>query len=117
MRKNFMSISIYFRTLWQGRLVGKDSEGNRYYEDKTTTRYGKPRRWVIYKGRAEASKIPALWHGWLHYTAAEPDMPDQRYPWQKEHLPNLTGTSRAYQPKGLRGNPPFKDYEAWKPPS
>lgn len=112
-----MSISIYFRTLWQGRLVGEDSNGNRYYEDKKETRYGKPRRWVIYKGRAEASKIPAEWHGWLHYTLAEPEKPGRRYGWQKDHLPNPTGTPDAHQPKGLRGVSPPKDYDAWKPSS
>jgi len=108
------SISIFFRTWWQGRLVGTDAQGNRYYEDRKATRYGKPRRWVMYKGGAEASKIPPGWHGWLHYTASGP--PEDRSPcvWEKAHLPNVTGTSRAHQPKGAQKTA-SGDYEPWTP--
>ena len=43
-----------------------------------------------------------------------------RYPWQKEHLPNLTGTPAAYRPAGhtLEGGqrqPATGDYEPWTP--
>lgn len=110
-----MNIAIFFRTWLRGRLVGKDDQGNTYYEDKKALRYGKPRRWVIYKGRAEASKVPAPWHGWLHFTTPEPPEPYTPYPWQKEHIPNLTGTPYAHKPKSLKGITPQKDYEAWKP--
>lgn len=110
-----MNIAILLRTWWRGRLVGEDSQGNKYYEDKKKMRYGKLRRWVLYKGRAEASKIPAEWHGWLHFTTSEPPLLQQRYAWEKEHLPNLTGTLYAHQPKGLKGLISLKDYEAWTP--
>jgi NADH:ubiquinone oxidoreductase subunit len=41
-------------------------------------------------------------------------------PWEKEHLPNLTGTAAAYRPPGslLGGGqraPATGDYEAWQP--
>ena len=111
-----MSISIFFRTFWRGRLVGKDTQGNKYYEDKSKMRYGKPRRWVIYKGFAEASKIPPQWHGWLHSTTSEPPQTGLHYPWEKAHVPNLTGTPYAHKPKGLRGLIVRKVYEAWVPP-
>ena len=110
-----MSIAIYFRTLWRGRLVGEDPQGNKYYEDKKKKRYGSPRRWVIYDGFPEPSRIPALWHSWLHYTTPEPPLLKQSYSWEKEHLPNLTGTTHAHKPKGLRGDPIEKDYVAWNP--
>ncbi len=29
---------------------------------------GFQRRWVIYSGDAEASKVPPGWNGWLHHT-------------------------------------------------
>ncbi len=111
-----MNIAIFCRTWWRGRLVGKDTLGNKYYEDKKRMRYGKPRRWVIYKGRAEASKIPPEWHGWLHFITS--GTPGFRCPylWEKGHLPNLTGTPDAPQPKGLQGIAPHKDYEPWAPP-
>jgi hypothetical protein len=53
-------------------LVGEDDFGNRYYEakDARDSYDGRLRRWVIYKGYAEASTVPAEWHGWLHLRRA-----------------------------------------------
>lgn len=110
-----MSIALFFRTWWRGRLVGEDAQGNKYFEGKKIARYGKPRRWVVYKGRTEASKVPADWHGWLHYSSNEPPATRHPYAWEKPHLPNLTGTPYAHQPKGLRGVALEKDYVAWEP--
>ena len=110
-----MSISIYFRTWLYGRKVGEDAQGNRYYEDKRKMRYEKPRRWVMYKGTVEATKIPSQWHGWLHFTSEIPCQSYTPYPWQKEHLPNLTGTAQAHKPKGLKGLEVRKIYEPWIP--
>ncbi|MFM9864552.1 MAG: NADH-ubiquinone oxidoreductase subunit NDUFA12 family protein, partial [Micropepsaceae bacterium] len=80
------------------------------------------RRWVIYKNLAEASLVPAEWHGWLHHTVDDPPTiaPPNVKPWEKEHLPNLTGTAAAYRPPGsLLGDgkraPATGDYEAWQP--
>src|SRR4029079_17405969 len=50
-------------TWWHGHFVGHDLFGNRYYSSEA----GK-RRWVIYSRTVEASRVPAEWHGWLHYT-------------------------------------------------
>jgi NADH:ubiquinone oxidoreductase subunit len=77
---------------------------------------------VIYKGSVEASKVPADWHGWLHYTEASPP-PEEGFAkqsWQKPHLPNLTGTVHAYRPQGhaLKGGKRAAatgDYEPWTP--
>ena len=88
-----------------GELVGEDEQGNRYYRTKggkidPTLHF--QRRWVIYNGYAEASKVPPEWHGWLHYTFDEPPTvePLERRGWEKDHLPNLTGTVEAWRPKG-----------------
>ena len=110
-----MSISIYFRTWLYGCKVGEDAQGNRYYEDKRKMRYGRPRRWVMYKGKAEATKIPSQWHGWLHLTTEPPSQSCAPYPWEKDHLPNLTGTPRAHKPIGLKGLKVRKIYEPWIP--
>lgn len=109
-----MNLSILLRTFWCGRLVGEDDQGNKYYEDKKVSLDGKRRRWVIYKGNAEASKVPASWHGWLHFTTSSPNL-KQAYSWEKPHTPNLTGTDRAHKPKSQRDIPPQKDYQAWRP--
>lgn len=103
-------------------LVGEDEYGNRYYEDRKASVDGRHRRYVIYKGLAEPSKVPADWHGWLHYTFAEPPTrsPLKRQAWEAPHRPNLTGTPLAYHPKGSleAGGERQKssgDYEAWTP--
>ena len=124
-----MSLGTRLYTWWKGELVGTDQFGNRYFREKG----GKPlvkgggmpsreRRWVIYNGMAEASRVPPQWHGWLHHTADAPPRPGEgsHYPWQKEHLPNLSGTPLAYRPPGsvLRGGHRAKttgDYEPWRP--
>ena len=88
-----MKTQIFFFTLFRGEKVGKDSYGNVYY--KTRSFWKKERRWVIYKGLIEASKVPAEWFGWLHFTNNAPLNP-KTYPWIKEHIPNLSGTKSAY---------------------
>ena len=104
------------------RQVGTDRFGNRYYEERRARRGKPPRRYVRYNGLVEASKVPADWHGWLHYTEQSPP-PETGYvshDWQQDHLPNLTGTKYAYRPAGhmLKGGKRKKatgDYEAWTP--
>ena len=80
-------------------LVGEDALGNRYFEAKTNrdSYDGRLRRWVTYRGYADASKVPAEWHGWLHHTFAEPptEAPFKIKAWEKDHLPNMTGTPFA----------------------
>src|SRR3990170_2829841 len=64
---NTWSNRIY--TAMRGKLVGTDAEGNRYYvQNSGIGPLGVPRRWVIFKNEAEASKIPPEWHGWMHFT-------------------------------------------------
>ena len=102
--------------------VGRDEFGNQYFETRKARRGQRKRRYVLYKGHVEASKVPPDWHGWLHYTEQQPP-PETGYAahdWQQEHLPNLTGTKYAYRPAGhvLEGGRRKKatgDYEAWTP--
>ena len=112
---------IKLLTRFKGELVGEDSFGNRYYREKGPESLHE-RRWVIYKGLVEASKVPAAWHGWLHHMLKTPApiSTKERWPWEKKHLPNLSGTPYAYRPKGhffSRGkrNPATGDYQAWHP--
>jgi len=95
----------------KGVKVGTDDQGNIYYKEKKGHR-----RWVIYKnGIMDASRVPAEWHGWLHYTVDE--LPSEQdvtvKPWEKEHQANLTGSEEAYNPASPRGSEPA--YEAWRP--
>ncbi|WP_084863077.1 NADH:ubiquinone oxidoreductase subunit NDUFA12 [Salibaculum halophilum] len=99
----------------RGERVGEDEQGNVYYRNADDTR-----RWVIYNGEVEGSRVAPDWHGWLHRTWDETpaDRPLAHKDWEKPHMPNLTGTPQAYAPKGSirRAEPmPRADYEAWTP--
>ena len=56
------TIGTKLQTIFLGKLVGSDSFGNKYYESK------KGKRWVIYNGEIDASKIPNEWYSWIHFT-------------------------------------------------
>lgn len=118
------TIGTIIHSWLHGKKIGQDDFGNTYYEARSLTdSAGRKRRWVLYKGMAEPSKVPAEWHGWLHYTLAVPPTESKhlQYDWQKPHLPNLTGTPYRHLPSGhiLRGGQRAEsksgDYEAWKP--
>jgi NADH:ubiquinone oxidoreductase subunit len=72
--------------------VGADDAGNEYYQSSKNGR-----RWVIYSGSNDASRIPPEWYSWMHHQIA--DVPDKALPpvrtFQKPPVPNLTGTSQA----------------------
>jgi NADH:ubiquinone oxidoreductase subunit len=121
---NSATIGIRFTVARRGVFIGQDDFGNRYYEarDNSDSYDERKRRWVIYNGYADASKVPAEWHGWLHYTFDEPPTTDplRRRAWELDHVPNLTGTIWAWRPKGAiqRGGERAAasgDYEAWRP--
>lgn len=110
--------------LWtslNGESVGSDEQGNAYYR-KGGGKGRAERRWVIFNGANEASRVPAEWHGWLHKTTdvLPADQTTPRRSWQKPHAPNLTGTGRAWVRPGALGAPVPRaratgDYEAWTP--
>ncbi|MBL6613411.1 MAG: NADH:ubiquinone oxidoreductase subunit NDUFA12 [Reyranella sp.] len=115
-----MILGTWLFTKMRGELVGTDAEGNRYFQDKRIIPGRRRKRWVMYNGVAEASRVPAEWHGWLHHTTNEVPPPGgrPRREWQKEHVPNLTGTDHAYRPPGhtlATGDKPKPPYEAWRP--
>ncbi|MEL6519114.1 MAG: NADH:ubiquinone oxidoreductase subunit NDUFA12 [Pseudomonadota bacterium] len=99
----------------KGKRVGEDAQGNVFYQTADGSR-----RWVVFNGEAEASRISPDWHGWLHRTWDEPPTtaPLARKDWEKSHQENLTGTALAYAPPGSIRRPepePRSDYEAWQP--
>lgn len=104
--------------LWSkrnGTRVGEDEQGNTFYQTKD----GK-RRWVLFNGEIEASRVSPDWHGWLHHTFELPptERPLPHKSWEKPHIENLTGTALAYAPQGsIRQLAPKarSDYEAWSP--
>lgn len=102
-----------------GYCVGEDGFGNRYFASKKDAR-----RWVIYNGSNDSSRVPPEWHGWLHGTYDE--LPEDILPpkrsWEKEATGNLTGTPQAHRPAGAleMGGKRARatgDYEPWSPES
>ncbi len=110
---NDQSIGTRLFTWRKGTLVGEDGLGNKYYTYKA-------RRWVIYKGAIEGSRISPEWHGWLHHTFDNMpgDNPLIHKAWEKPHVENRTGSDDAYRPAGslMRVAPKKRsDYDAWQP--
>ena len=109
------TLNTLLYTRRNGTKVGEDEHGNIFYSAD-----GGKKRWVIYNGEAEASRVDPDWHGWLHHTFKEPptDRPLPKKAWEKPHQENLTGTALAYAPSGSIRRPepkPRQDYEAWSP--
>lgn len=112
---NGQTVATRFYTWRKGQKVGEDAQGNTYFQTA-----GGVRRWVIFNGEVEASRIAPEWHGWLHHTWQEPPTvaPLPRKVWEKPHVPNMTGSDLAYRPPGslLSAGPAVaRDYEAWTP--
>lgn len=100
-----------------GKRVGSDDAGNVYFQAKEGSR-----RWVIYKGGNDSSRIPPEWFSWLHHQID--DLPDAALPpvrsFEKAPTGNMTGTPAAYRPLGAleRGGhraAATGDYQAWAP--
>lgn len=114
---NGATVGTLLNSWKNGELVGEDHLGNRYYR----ARKGE-RRWVIYNGANDASRVPPEWHGWLHRTYDE--LPSEKHAarraWQAEPTRNLTGSKDAHRPAGAleRGGVRAHatgDYQAWQP--
>jgi len=98
-----------------GTKVGADALGNAYFE-------GKGRRWVIYAGSNDVSRVPPEWYAWL--TRQIDGLPDEALPpppkFLRQATANLTGTSEAYRPAGAlerggRRAAASGDYQPWTP--
>ena len=112
---NSQTLGTQLFTWRKGAFVGEDAQGNRFYRNGDDSK-----RWVIYNGETEASRISPEWHGWLHRTWDEPptEKPLVHKSWERPHQENLTGTAMAYAPTGsIRRAAPEdrRDYEAWQP--
>lgn len=116
-----MTISTKINLFLNYKQYGKDEFGNKYFIAKKIDPVLKKRkRMVMYNGMPEPTKIPPLWHAWLHYLIDEVEVAGGEYVWQKKHLPNLTGTDYAYRPPGhiSRGGVRDRvsaDYDEWEP--
>ena len=72
-----------------GTKVGEDDLGNRYFE-------GKQRRWVMYAGSNDVSRVPPEWYAWL--TRQIDGVPDEALPPPLGHVCGL----ERHQPRAAR---------------
>ena len=101
-----------------GKEVGRDDEGNVYFQGRKDP----ARRWVIYNGSNDGSRVPPNWQLWLRGSIEElpgEALPPAR-PFQRKPTPNLTGTMDAFRPGGALGTNRVRpastgDYEPWTP--
>ena len=62
-----------------------------------------------------------MWHAWfIKLKIKSLEKLENQYEWEKEHLPNLTGTIFASKPKGSlsklgKRQKSYADYESWNP--
>lgn len=102
-------------TMRHGVKLGEDEQGNSYYRSKTGDR-----RWVMYNGEIEATRIPPEWHAWMHRLSDVPpsERPLERKKWEADHEANPTGTADAKFPPAIAQGARQKatgDYDAWQP--
>lgn len=116
------TIGTLINSRFTGEQVGTDAQGNRYFRAKKKQPGQLERRWVIYEGANDSSRVPAEWHGWLHGSfdgVPESHLPPARI-WEVDYTPNATGSASAYRPKGALEQGGVRaratgDYEAWTP--
>jgi NADH:ubiquinone oxidoreductase subunit len=115
---NGATVGTALFTRFKGSEVGKDDAGNLYYQSKGPN----GRRWVIYNGNNDGSRVPPEWQMWLKGTIA--DLPEKALPprrsFQKPAEANLTGTMAAFRPDGALGSGRIRpastgDYQPWIP--
>jgi NADH:ubiquinone oxidoreductase subunit len=115
---NGASWSMTLFTRLKGKKVGVDDAGNTYFQKEGD----RAKRWVIYSGSNDSSRVPPGWNAWLRGTIEE--LPDEALPprrhFERKPQPNLTGTIDAFKPDGsLSGNrsrpASTGDYQPWTP--
>ena len=118
MKLSYNSIFFKIYCLFFAKNVGKDEYGNSYYTKKNLSRKNnyRERRFVLYKGIVEASKVPQEWNAWLHHATETPPSYQNKFSWLKDHAPNLTGSPFAYEYKDKKKTKKVKNiYSVWSP--
>ena len=95
------------------KKIGQDKFGNRYFETAKQGYLNRTKRYVIYQGKTEASKVPPMWHAWLHHSIDTLPNEECKLIWQESYTPNLTGTKLA---RGVSTKHEVQlEYDKWQP--
>lgn len=118
MKLSYNSIFFKIYCFLFAKKIGYDEYGNKYYTKKNLSPKNnyRERRFVIYKGIVEASKVPQEWNAWLHHAIDTPPIVKKKLSWLKDHSPNLTGSPFAYEYKDNKKSKQIKNiYSTWSP--
>lgn len=105
---NRLGLLLYTKLF--GQYIDTDAFGNSYYQ---TIKTQKIKRWVIYNGICDPSKIPADWRAWLSFMQNLPPKKNQN-----NWTPNTTGTNFAQNQITSIENTPqtaLNYYDSWSP--
>ena len=91
-------------SFFYGKKVGQDKDGNKFYIHK----YNLKKKWVIYNKIVDPTSLKVAWQLWL--TNNKKEVPadinnNKTYTWQKEKIPNYSGTKHSYHPKISKNTP------------
>ncbi|MGV3278330.1 NADH-ubiquinone oxidoreductase subunit NDUFA12 family protein [Rickettsiales bacterium LUAb2] len=103
-------LSIYL--IFFGKKVGLDQYKNKYY--LVTNKNGTEKRFVLYKGINEASKVPPEWEAWLRFSTNSSILNINKNFKSKAYLPNLTGTAFAYSYVRNENTKKLKSHSTWQ---
>ena len=92
---NHQTLGTRIYTALFGKYKGIDYFGNKYYQNKS----GK--RWVIYNGEVDATKIPNEWYSWIHHlkNKIEHNQEIKKFNWQKKNIPNQNWYKTSFSSK------------------
>ena len=90
------SIGTILYSLLNGKKVGEDNQGNKFYIHKKN----KKKRWVLYKKQIDPTNLEIEWQIWLTTTNKDKEIVINKpsIKWHKNKKPNLTGTINSYHP-------------------
>ena len=90
------SLGTILYTLLNGKKVGHDNQGNKFYTHKKN----KNKRWVLYKKQIDPTSLEVAWQIWLTSINIDEEITSNKinYKWQKNKKANLTGTPESYHP-------------------
>ena len=90
------NIGTILYSLLNGKKVGKDSEGNKFFVHKKNRK----KRWVLYKKKIDPTSLEVKWQMWLTEIDREKKIVinNPNFKWQKNKKANLTGTIDSYHP-------------------
>ena len=90
------SIGTILYSLLNGKKVGEDNQGNKFYIHKKNIK----KKWVLYKKQIDPTSLEVKWQIWLTETDKDKEIiiNQPSFKWQKNKKANMTGTLDSYHP-------------------